>query len=360
MTAPVVGEIERRVIILVASPADGLVVSRVLAAAGMAMVLCRSMTQLRAEAMAGAAVVMLAAEALVDPGFRELGEFLDRQPPWSDLPLVILAGRGHERTAQWRVVAEQSSVRNAMLLQRPMRTEMLVQALRVAQRARERQYQLRAQIYEREGLLAQKEILLREVYHRVKNNLQMMQSLVRLSAARAPAQAAPLFLDLVSRIGAIGLLHSRIYASDDLTRLDAAGYVADVVAQAEAAFGALHQHVRIVRDLEPIMVDVDTAIPLGLITTELLTNAYRHAYPAGASGVIRVRLALHAGIVELTIADDGVGVKDGARSPASTGLQLVRALARQVGGTFGTQGSSGMRASVHFPLRERATEAMPS
>ena len=123
-------------------------------------------------------------------------------------------------------------------------------------------------------------MLLREVYHRVKNNLQMMQSLVRLSAARAPPAAEPLFTDLASRLGAIGQLHSRIYASGNLTEIDAGAYVADVVDQVDAAFGLLQQRVRITKHLQPIMVDVDAAIPLGLITTELLTNAYRHAYPA--------------------------------------------------------------------------------
>ena len=221
-------------------------------------------------------------------------DFLDHQPAWSDIPLIVLTTRHREPTAHWRTIAELSSVRNATLLERPMRTEMLLQAVRVALRTRERQYQLRAHIAERESLLAQKEVLLREVYHRVKNNLQMMQSLVRLSAARAPPQAAPLFTDLASRIGAIGQLHNRIYASGNLTEIDAAAYVADVVDQVNAAFGALQQRVRIAKHLEPIMVDVDTAIPLGLITTELLTNAYRYAFPAGAAGVIRVELTLHA------------------------------------------------------------------
>ena len=134
---------------------------------------------------------MLAEDALVGPAFSPR-RFLDRQPAWSDLPLIVLTTRGREATAHWRVIAERSSVRNATLLERPMRTEMLLQAVRVALRTRERQYQPRASIEERESLLAQREIMLREVQHRVKNNLQMVQSLVRLSAVRAPAQASAL------------------------------------------------------------------------------------------------------------------------------------------------------------------------
>ena len=120
--------------------------------------------------------------------------------------------------------------------------------------------------------------------------------------------------------------------------------MADVVDQVDAAFGGLQQRVRIAKRLEPIMVDVDTAIPLGLITTELLTNAYRHAFPAGAAGIIRVELAVHAGIVELTVADNGVGPPKDERSSASTGLRLVQALAKQIGGTFAVNAGPGRKA----------------
>ena len=127
--------------------------------------------------------------------------------------------------------------------------------------------------------------------------------------------------------------------------------MADVVNQVDAAFGALQQRVRITRHLDPIVVDVDTAIPLGLITAELLTNAYRYAFPAGSAGVIRVELTLHAGFAELAIGDTGIGLPEGKRSPSSTGLRLVEALAKQIGDTLATSSGSGMRAAVRFPLK---------
>jgi two-component sensor histidine kinase len=346
--------LERRVVMLPPSSADGAVAHQVLVAAGMETALCTTAAGFCATALAGVAVLVLAEEALVGADFQCVLDFLDHQPAWSDIPLIVLTTRHREPTTQWRTIAELSSVRNATLLERPMRTEMLLQAVRVALRTRERQYQLRAHIAERESLLAQKEVLLREVYHRVKNNLQMMQSLVRLSAARAPPQAEPLFTDLASRIAAIGQLHNRIYASGNLTAIDAAAYVADVVDQVDAAFGALQQRVRIARRLEPVMVDVDTAIPLGLITTELLTNAYRHAFPAEAAGVIRVELTVHAGIVELTVADDGVGLPKPAGAAASTGLRLVQALAKQIGGVFAASDGPLARGTLRFPLRKPA------
>src|ERR687898_2319075 len=154
----------------------------------------------------GAAVLVLAEEALVGTGFQRVSDFLDRQPAWSDIPLIVLTTRRQGPTANWRRIAELSSVRNAMLLERPMRTEMLVQAVRVALRTRERQYQLRTGIAERESLLAQREILLREVHHRVKNLLALVQALARQTEARG--EAAEAYRDaFLGRLGSLVQAH---------------------------------------------------------------------------------------------------------------------------------------------------------
>ena len=98
-------------------------------------------------------------------------------------------------------------------------------------------------------------------------------------------------------------------------------------------------------------MSVDTAIPLGLITAELLINAYKYAFPAGSSGAIRIELALRSSIVELTVADDGVGLKKGEPSPGSTGFRLVRALAEKIGGRFSTHSARGCAAPSSSPSR---------
>ena len=352
-------DLERRVVILPPSAADGAVALQVLTAAAVEAALCATPQELCATAEAGAAVLVLAEEALVGAGFQCLSDFLARQPVWSDIPLVVLTTRRPEPTTHWRTIVDLSWIRNAMMLERPMRTEMLLQAVRVAVRTRDRQYQLRSFIAEREGLLKQRDMLLREVHHRVKNNLQMMQSLIRLSAARAPSQAEPLFTDLFGRIAAIGELHAQIYARENFTEVDAAAYLSAIADQVGAAFGLPALRVRIVRQLAPITVDVDTAIPLGLITAELLTNAYRYAFPDGSTGEVCLYLALHDGIIELTVADNGVGLPTAEASCASTGLRLVKALAKQIGGKLSMPAGPGVRGTVRFPLKERSTGAAP-
>jgi hypothetical protein len=114
-------ELERRVVLLPSSKADGAVAVQVLAAAGLATALCASAEELCAVAQAGAGVLVLTEDALA--GKDCVADFLDREPPWSDLPLIVLTTRGREQTAHWRLIAELSAVRNATLLERPMRTE---------------------------------------------------------------------------------------------------------------------------------------------------------------------------------------------------------------------------------------------
>jgi two-component sensor histidine kinase len=347
--------LERRLVVLPLGGSDGVVASRVLAAAAVEVKLCASTEELCAEAEIGAAAVMLAEEALTDAGARRLMALLDRQPAWSDIPVIVLTARSREATAHWRLIADLPSIRNATLLERPMRTETLVQAVQVALRARERQYQLRAYLGERERLLAQRETLLREVQHRVKNNLQIIQSLVRMSAARAPPEATSLFTDIVNRIWAIGQLHTRIYAADDLAEIDLAAYLGDIADQAATGFGALRGRTRVVKRLEPVSVGVDTAIPIGLIATELLTNSFKYAFPDGRAGEIRIALAAYGGVVELTVADDGVGLP-AVPGGTSSGLRLVQALAGQIGGELEPSDGPGARFTLCFPLQQRLRE----
>ncbi len=178
----------------------------------------------------------------------------------------------------------------------------------------------------------QREILLQEVDHRVKNSLQLVSSLLHLQANAAEDEAVRLQLqDASSRIAAIARAHHRLYRGDQVRTIDLSGYLGDLCDDLQASAGEC----RIETDLpERVEIATDRAIPIALVVTELVTNAAKYAYPDHASGRILVRLAAtEAAGIELSVADDGVGLPPGFDPAASRGLgmRIARSLAKQVG-----------------------------
>jgi PAS domain S-box-containing protein len=183
--------------------------------------------------------------------------------------------------------------------------------------------------------LAEKEILLREVYHRVKNNLQVIQSLLNLqrsSVADASAKAA--LAETAERVRAMALVHEKLYASSHLSDVDLADYLKDLCAQVNEAFRTPGRRIELSVQAQPISADLNCAVPFGLIVSELLTNAYKHAFHGRSSGCLQIQLHADGNAALLEVRDDGVGLTDGphAGRGGSLGLNLVRSLARQIDG----------------------------
>ncbi len=201
--------------------------------------------------------------------------------------------------------------------------------------------------------LREKQALLMEVHHRVKNNLQVITSLLRLESGRAAEPATRAVLkDMQSRIAAMALLHETIYKSESFVALDLANYLRQLAAQffrAQVQGGA----VRLTLDLDadPHPVTIDQAVTCGLLVAELMSNTIKHAFPAGRSGEVRIGLrSVDGGGVRLTIRDDGVGLPAdfAARQANSLGLVLVNDLARQLGGSLDVASEGGASFSVTF------------
>ena len=193
--------------------------------------------------------------------------------------------------------------------------------------------------------LAEKEVLLREVHHRVKNNMQVISSLLGLESRKMQDQAAlALFKDAENRIRAMGLVHERLYRCTDLARIDCGHYLRDMVAQLFHAYPA-GDRVDCRFDIGDVQLSVDSAIPFGLIVNELVSNALKHAFPGRRSGEIRI--AVHwsgPGILELVVADNGVGIPEevDTASTGTLGLRLVKQIAeRQLQGTVSVQRHDG-------------------
>jgi two-component sensor histidine kinase/HAMP domain-containing protein len=204
------------------------------------------------------------------------------------------------------------------------------------------------------GSVAHKDALLREVHHRVKNNLQVISSLLRLQAAGATSpHAARLFAESESRIHSMALIHEQLCRSGDHTRIDFRDYVEGLVRNVLASAGEAERPVRVAIDVDPVPLDLDVAIACGLILNELVSNALKYAFPDGRSGVINVSFRCTDGSATLVVADDGVGLslaQSDHESASSLGLRLVAALVRQLHGHSIVEGGGGTRFTVTFRL----------
>ena len=160
--------------------------------------------------------------------------------------------------------------------------------------------------------LKEKEILLRELYHRTKNNLQVIFSLLNLKIAGIKDESMQEVLtEMGHRIQTIALVHQKLYQAKDLSKIDLKIYIMDLSNLLLENYGAKNPNITISFDLESILVLIDTAIPCGLVVNELITNSFKHAFPGEREGEIKVQLSKNNdGFIVLRISDNGIGVSD--------------------------------------------------
>ena len=200
--------------------------------------------------------------------------------------------------------------------------------------------------------LKEKEVLLKEIHHRVKNNLQVISSLLNLQANQIKdKEAAQVFRDSQSRVKAMSLVHERLYQSSDLASINFAGYVQDVTRHLLRSYQSSPRGVRMLVDVDPVSFNIDTAIPCALIINELVSNAFKYAFPNGREGEIRIRLNQTGGEdLNLCISDNGVGFPAHVdwEHTDSLGLHLVRSLTDQLNGTIKCHFDQGARFDICF------------
>jgi len=200
--------------------------------------------------------------------------------------------------------------------------------------------------------LKEREVLLQEVHHRVKNNLQVISSLISLQLRQDKEGASRHALEeCQTRVQAIALIHQQLYQSKDYARVPFSEYTKSLAANVFQATGVSPQSVSLKLAVEDLALPVDKAIPCGLILNELITNALKHAFPAGREGTIRIELGkIQNGRLVLCVSDDGIGLPKGldAQTAGSLGLQLVRMLAKQVDAELeiGTLGGTSFRLTI--------------
>lgn len=206
------------------------------------------------------------------------------------------------------------------------------------------------------GALQEKEVLLREIHHRVKNNLQVISSLLSLQADHVEdPQIVAAFRETQARVRSMSLIHEELYQASNLARVNFSDYLRRLTGYLANAYG-VGGRVRIHMDVRDVLLGVDTAIPLGLIVNELVSNALKHAFPDGRHGEIalwltRIEDEADQHWYELVVQDNGKGFPDNVdyRNTDSLGLQLVQVLSRQLRGHVELSVNGGTRFSLHFP-----------
>lgn len=277
-------------------------------------------------------------------------------------PVVIMTSFGSEARAveamkagalDYVVKSDSTFADLPHLVERSLREWARIEDIRRAEEAlRESEHRARTIL---EASLREKEVLLGEIHHRVKNNMQLIESLLMLQLrSLGNGEARRPFHDAMNRVHAMARTHEALCDSGNLERIDLAELahsLAGDLLQAEAPALKIRLDFR----LEPVIVGADRAIPCGVIVNELVSNALRHAFPAErGSGTVRVEAGPDgAGRGFLTVADDGVGMEDGASrgDGAGIGLPLVETLTEQVRGTLEREArkGKGTKVTIRFP-----------
>ena len=200
--------------------------------------------------------------------------------------------------------------------------------------------------------LREKEALLKEIHHRVKNNLQVVSSLLGLqSRVVADPEMRKMFQESQDRIHSMALLHESLYQSHNLSQVNFPDYIRQLAAHLFHSYGVAAERIHLRTDLDSLSLHLDAAVPCGLIINELVSNSLKYAFPDGREGEIRIELREHAdGTTRLVVADNGVGLKADVDwvNTRSLGLRLVRTLAQQLGAEIEVKSNMGMEVRLAF------------
>jgi two-component sensor histidine kinase len=231
-----------------------------------------------------------------------------------------------------------------------MRQELETLNLTLEERVHERTAEVERSAEGLRKLLAEKDVLFREVHHRVKNNLQIISSLLNLYANKfAGAEVQRSFTDCLNQVRAMGLVHELLYRSPNVAQIDFDEYLRVLSSRFVISFGRGPQVHIIVRSAS-LHFDLDTTIPLALIVTEAITNAFKHAFPDGRSGTVTVEGMQSGGVTTIRVIDDGVGLPAGWEElqARSLGMKLMRVLAEQIDArlSFSSQGGTAMELTL--------------
>ncbi|MFD2146094.1 sensor histidine kinase [Mucilaginibacter antarcticus] len=212
-----------------------------------------------------------------------------------------------------------------------------------------------------QALVQEKEWLLKEVHHRVKNNLQIVMSLLSSQSAYLQNNAAiEAIHDSQNRVQAISLIHQKLYTSSNLASIGMSVYVADLISYLSESFDVRSRNIKFEQNIESFNLDLGQAVPIGLIINESVTNAIKYAFDTDG-GLIKVALQLVENeMLSLTIIDNGNGLPDSFKLENTTtlGMEMMKALSKQLGGVFNVENSSGVKINIKFHMDKISESAL--
>lgn len=224
--------------------------------------------------------------------------------------------------------------------------------LESAAHEREMKQQIQEKTRELQSILDERETLLKEIHHRVKNNLNVVESLLKLQFGSIADETVQKGLqDSVKRIHSMSLVHMLLYQSKTMDGIDFRSFVTQIVTEMEESLRS-DQRIRIISDISDIPVSIDMAVPVSLIVNELFTNAFKYAFPDGRQGTIRIAAVRSPeGPGQIIVEDDGIGLPDNfsLQTVQSLGMQLISALTEQIGGTLDVQSPPGTKFILTLP-----------
>ncbi len=203
--------------------------------------------------------------------------------------------------------------------------------------------------------LQEKEVLLKEIHHRVKNNMQLVISLLKIQASDAKTIPIEEFiLTSENRIRSMAMIHEYLYESEDINRVNFKGYTEKLMNSIQGSYSD-YKNIEVCINMEVLYFDLQKSISLGLIINELTINAYKHAFTKRVQGSITLQLIYKEGACHLMLSDDGIGMGTSGAKKISMGLQIVALLVAQIEGTMDIKSDKGTQIHIKFPKTKNTT-----
>ena len=256
-----------------------------------------------------------------------------------------------ESAGEWQVKCKDGSIKDIYVTAARMhsRSGQIFKVTTVADITEKKRYTQKL-----ESILAEKEQLVREVHHRVKNNLNIVSGLLYMQAEKVEdqPQVYGLFTESINRIRTLSFIHEKLYKRDNLACIDLKDYLQSLASNIINTFNSTKENVRLEMQLAAVEIDIDRCISCGLIVNEVLSNAFKHAFPEGRDGLISLTLKQENDTLFLEIRDNGIGLPEDFRieSSGTLGMQLIHNLSRQLKAALEISASSGTAFSISFSL----------